>query len=147
MFIRDNRFKEPRIDLHLCNLGHGLREKLGSIRFPNLDQVKNMHNYPMPFLNPMHRRKIMFLYFKRIHKVLMKIIPHIHMFPNQIHMVKMKIQNHRSLINPKSSTQWLEPWSWHTSSGEKKRVEDMALYLFGWWKIKAMETLTPRGYL
>ena len=32
------------------------------------------------------------LYFKRIQKVLTKTIPHIQMFPNKIHMVKMKIE-------------------------------------------------------
>ena len=48
--------------------------------------------YPNLFRNPMHNRKIAFLYFKRIQKVLTKTIPHIRMFPNQIHIMKMKIK-------------------------------------------------------
>ena len=40
----------------------------------------------------MHSEKITFLYFERIKKVLIKTIPQIQMFPNQIHMVKMKIK-------------------------------------------------------
>ena len=40
----------------------------------------------------MHNGKIAFLYFKRIQKVLTKTISKIQMFPNQIHMVNMKIE-------------------------------------------------------
>ena len=29
-------------------------------------------------------------------------------------------QSCKSLINPKSFTQWLEPWSWHTFNGDGK---------------------------
>ena len=38
----------------------------------------------------MHSGKIAFLNFKGIKKVLTKIIPYIKMFPNQIHLVKIK---------------------------------------------------------
>ena len=48
-----------------------------------------------------------------------------------------KEQNCTSLVNPKSSARWLEPWYWHTSNGEEKRVKAMTLYLFGWWKTKS----------
>ena len=34
--------------------------------FSSPDQVRNMHNYPRPFLNPMHNIKIAFLKFKGI---------------------------------------------------------------------------------
>ena len=68
-----------------------LWEKLEALRFPSLNQVRNIHNYPKFFLNPMHNRKKK-LYFKKIQKVLMKTIPQIRMFPNQIHMVNMKIE-------------------------------------------------------
>ena len=37
----------------------------------------------------MHSGKITFLNFKAIQKVLMKTIPQIQMFPNQIHVIKM----------------------------------------------------------
>ena len=37
-----------------------------------------------------NKKKIVFLNFKGIQKVLMKTIPEIRMFPNQIYMVKMK---------------------------------------------------------
>ena len=67
-------------------------KKPESLLFPSSDQVKNMHNYPRPFLNPMPSGKITFLNFKRIQKALMKTIPHIQMFPNPIHMVKMKYE-------------------------------------------------------
>ena len=40
-----------------------------------------------------------------------------------------------------------QPCSWHTSGGEERRVKVMALFLFGWWKTKVIETLTPKGYL
>ena len=51
------------------------RKKPGSLYFPSLDQVRNTHNYPRFFLNPMQNEKIIFLYFKRIQKVLTKTIP------------------------------------------------------------------------
>ena len=47
-------------------------KKPESLLFPSSDQVKNMHNYPRPFLNPMPSGKITFLNFKRIQKVLTK---------------------------------------------------------------------------
>ena len=37
-----------------------------------------------------NEKKIVFLNFKRIQKVLMKTIPEIRMLPNQIYVVKMK---------------------------------------------------------
>ena len=40
----------------------------------------------------MYNKKITFVYFKRIQKVLTKTIPQIQMFSNQIHMVNMKIE-------------------------------------------------------
>ena len=40
----------------------------------------------------MHSEKITFLYFKMIQKELMKTIPQIQMFLNQIHKVNMKIE-------------------------------------------------------
>ena len=30
---------------------------------------------------------------------------------------------------------------------EEMRVEAMTFFLFGWWKTKVIETLTPKGYL
>ena len=52
-----------------------------------------MHKYLRLFLYPMHNGiKKTFLYFKKTQKVLTKTIPHIRMFPNQIHIVKMKIE-------------------------------------------------------
>ena len=68
------------------------REKLEYLRFQSPDQARNMHNYPRLFPNPMHNRKIIFLFFKRIQQVLMKTIPQIRMLPDQIHIVKMKIE-------------------------------------------------------
>ena len=64
-----------------------------------------MHNYPRLFLNPMHSRKILFLYFKRIQKELI----------NENHTLDLDVpksnphgedkdRNHRSLVNLKSST-------------------------------------------
>ena len=53
----------------------GLMEKTWISSFPKLDQVRNMHNYPRIFINIMHNKKIAFLYFKRIQKVLTKTIP------------------------------------------------------------------------
>ena len=78
----------------------------------------------------MHSRKILFLYFKRIQKELI----------NENHTLDLDVpksnphgedkdRNHRSLVNLKSSTWWLEPWSWHTFDGKEKRVEAMALNL------------------
>ena len=96
-------------------------------------RVRNMHNYRKFFLNTMHSRKITLLYFKGIQKVLTKTIPHIRMFLNQIHIVKMKIEISKvSLINLKSFAWWLKPLSWHTSSEEEKMVEAMALNLSRW---------------
>ena len=37
--------------------------------------------------------------------------------------------------------------SWHTFGGEERRADAITLFLFGWWKIKAIETLFPMGYL
>ena len=42
------------------------REKLESLRFQSLDQVRNMHNYLRFFLNPLHSGKIAFLNLKVI---------------------------------------------------------------------------------
>ena len=120
-------------------------DKLESLCILSLNQVSNMHNYHRLFLNPMHNGKIKIIYFITIQKVLMKAIPKIWMFPNQNPHGEDEYRNHKSLINLKSSTRWLKPWSWHTFGGEKKRVE--AMNLFGWWKTIAMETLTLRGYL
>ena len=40
-----------------------------------------MHNYPMPFAKSYEQqKKIVFLYFKRIQKVLTKTVPQIQMF-------------------------------------------------------------------
>ena len=59
-------------------------------------------------------------------------------------------RNCRSLVNLKSSTQWLEHWSWHTSNGDERdgrgydsfslflEMEDNSL-------AKTMGTLTPNG--
>ena len=60
-------------------------------------------------LNPMHnKKKIVFLYFKRIQKVLTKTVPQIQMFLTESNPhCEDEYWNHRSLINLKSSTQWL----------------------------------------
>ena len=50
-------------------------KKPESLHFPSPDQVRNMHNYPRSFLNPMQSVKIAFLKFKEIQKVLTKAIP------------------------------------------------------------------------
>ena len=42
------------------------------------------------------------------------------MFPNQCHEKKMKNEVIGSLKNPKSSIQWLEPWSWHSFDGDRR---------------------------
>ena len=65
-------------------------KKLKFLYFPSLDQVRNMHNHPRLILNPMHnKKKEAFLNFKGIEKVLIKTIPQIRMFLNQIHVVNM----------------------------------------------------------
>ena len=64
-------------------------KKLKFLYFPSLDQVSNMHNHPRLILNPMHYKKKTFLNFKGIEKVLIKTIPQIRMFLNQIHVVNM----------------------------------------------------------
>ena len=50
----------------------------------------------------------------------MKNVPKIQMFPNQCHEKKMKNEVIGSLKNPKSSIQWLEPWSWHSFDGDRR---------------------------
>ena len=64
-------------------------KKLEFLYFPSLDQVRNVHNHPRLILNPMHYKKKTFLNFKGIEKVLIKTIPQIRMFLNQIHVVNM----------------------------------------------------------
>ena len=39
-----------------------------------------------------------------------------------------------------------QPYSWHTSNGEERKVKAMTFFLDG-EKQKMMETLTPKGYL
>ena len=69
------------------------------------------------------------------------------MFPNlKFELLKMTLKLLESR-KPMIFRPMTQPFSWHTSGGEKKMVEAMALYLFRWWKTKVMETLTPKGYL
>ena len=96
----------------------------------------------------MHNRKFAFLNMKYIQKN-----------ANEKHSLDLNItesnphgdneeRSHRSLIKPEFSTQWPKPWSWHTSSGDRKdgvgygslswEVEDNSLE-------KNMKTLTPKG--
>ena len=114
--------------------------------FPSLNQVRNMHNYLRFFLNPMHNGKITFIYFKWIKKNANKNHTSYSNVPKLNPHGEDEDWNRRSLVNSKSPAWWLEPWFWNTFDGEEKRVEAMALYLFRWWKTKAMETLTPMGY-
>ena len=70
----------------------------------------------------MHKGKITFLNFKGIQKVLMKTIPQIQMFSNQIHKVKMKnevVEAHKTeVFGPMTQTLilthvrlgWKEGW-------------------------------------
>ena len=59
-------------------------------------------------------------------------------------------QNHKSLINPKSSIRWCEPWSWHTFSGDGKEDEAydssfLSLEMEGDSLEKIVWTLTLKG--
>ena len=100
---------------------------------PSPNQVRNMHNYLRPFLNPIHSRKITVESANGNHTSNLDVLKSNRHGENED-------QNHRNLVNPKSSTQWLEPWSRHTFGGKKKKVKAMALYLSRWWKTKVMET-------
>ena len=82
-----------------------------------------------------------------IYKVLMKTMPKIWMFPNQIHIMKMKIEIVEVL---KSRSLPLDDSNLDLgtlSVGRKRGVETMNLYLYGWWKTKVIETLPLKGYL
>ena len=76
----------------------------------------------------MHNGKITFLNFKGFQKMLTKTIPQIHMsnsdVPESNPCGEDKEQNHRNLVNSKSSDWWLEPWFWHTSYGDGREGKD-----------------------
>ena len=120
------------------------REKLESLCFPSLDQVRNMHNYPRLFLNPIHYRKITFLYFKRIQKVLTKpcLIFGCSWIKSTWWRWRSKSQksHKQKVLCSMTRTLILAHFQW-----EEKRVKAMTIYLSRWWKTKPMETLTLEG--
>ena len=78
-------------------------EKPESLYFPSSNRIRNMHNYPTLFLNPMHNGKITFLYFKRIQKVLTNHTLYLDVPKSNPHD-EDEDRNRKSLVNPKSSS-------------------------------------------
>ena len=119
-------------------------EKPESLYFPSPNRVRNMHNYPTLFLNPMHKGKITFLYFKRIQKVLTNHTLYLDVLESNPHG-EDEDRNRKSLVNPKSSSWWLEPWSWHTSGrGGEEGGDNGSLFL---WMVedKSYGNSNPNG--
>ena len=115
----------------------------------SLDQVRNIHNYPRLFLNSMHTEKK--------EKNILRLYKDLES-ANKNHSSNSDVpvwnphgedddRNRKSLVNPKSFTRSLKPWSWHTFGEKEKRVEAMDLHFSRWWKTKSIKTLSFRGYL
>lgn len=118
-----------------------------SLCFPCPNQVRNMHNYLRFFSKSYAQRKNSIFILYKDSKSVNKNYTLDSGVPKSNPHGEDENWNPKSLVNPKSSTWWLKPWSWHTSDEKEKRVETLSLYLSGWWKTKVMETLTRRGYL